>query len=438
MENNARYLRALVANRKGEIYDLDGYAAVGMAGEQLVPLERGNTIALPFGAELMFLPGRVPILFDLRSERFEPVAQDPRRRGTPIFPVAAFNSPGYVVRWISAFAERDGAAPLPLFSYGAVGWQRGGYRSAVFRVDRERRQDLRLMPPEAVAAGIRVKRRQLPANRLREHLETCALVYGCPAAKNFFLGRCEAPLPTAQRCNARCRGCLSLQEASGIPPSQNRIGFTPNPAEITAVALSHLRRANRAVVSFGQGCEGDPLLAADVIEPAIRSIRAATDRGTVNMNTNGSRPPALAALIEAGLDSLRISLNSVRSECYAAYFRPVGYRFSDVLAGIDLALQRGVHVALNYLNLPGFTDTPEEVGALIRFLGRHPVHMIQWRNLNYDPRRYWEMMATVQRTASPLGMTAVFDDIRRRFPALRHGYFNPPKEKFSGPDRFPH
>ncbi|MGB8426575.1 MAG: radical SAM protein, partial [Desulfobacterales bacterium] len=422
----------------GEIYDLEGYAAVGMAGGQLVPLERGNTIALPFGGELLFLPGRVPVLFNLHSERFEQVVQDPQRRGTQVFPVAAFNSPGYVVRRISAFAERDGAAPLPLFSYGAVGWHRNGYRSAVFRVDRERRQDLRLMPPEAIAAGIRAKRRQMPANRLREHLETCALVYGCPAAKNFFLGRCEAPLPTAQRCNARCRGCLSHQDGSGIPHSQNRIGFTPSPPEIAAVALSHLRRVQRGVVSFGQGCEGDPLLAADVIEPALRSIRAATDRGTVNMNTNGSRPAVLATLMDAGLDSIRVSLNSVRSECYAAYFRPVGYRFADVVAGIDRALQRGIHVALNYLNLPGFTDTPEEVEALTDFLRRHPVQMIQWRNLNYDPLRYWEMMTTVQRPGTPLGMWVVFDEIRRRFPALRHGYFNPPKEKFSEPVRSPH
>lgn len=438
MRHQKRYLTALVANRQGEISELEGYAAVGMAAGQLVPLERGHTVELPFGGELMFLPGRVPILFNLRSERCEPVAQDPGRRKTPVFPVAAFNSPGYVVRWISAFAARDGAAPLPLFSYGAVGWHRGVYRSAVFRVDRERRQDLRLMPPEAVAAGIRAKRRQMPANRLREHLETCALVYGCPAAKNFFLGRCEAPLPTAQRCNARCCGCLSHQEGSGIPPSQNRIRFTPSPPEIAAVALSHLQRVPRGVVSFGQGCEGDPLLAADVIEPAIRSIRAATDRGTINMNTNGSRPAVLGALMDAGLDSLRISLNSARDACYTAYFRPVGYRFADVVAGIDLALQRGRHVALNYLNLPGFTDTPEEVDALTDFLDRHPIQMIQWRNLNYDPLRYWEMMAAIRRPGNPLGMTAVFETIRNRFPALRHGYFNPPKEKFWEPARLRH
>jgi pyruvate-formate lyase-activating enzyme len=437
LRKKARFLTALVANRQGEIYELEGYAAAGMAGNQLVPLEPENTVDLPFGGELLFLPDRLPIFFNLRSGRFEKVATDPYRRGAPVFPVAAFNSPGYVVRWISAYAERDNAGHLPLFSYGAVGWHRGGYRSAVFRVDRERRQDLRLMPPDAVKAGVRTKRRQIPGNRLREHLETCALVYGCPAAKNFFLGRCEAPLPTSQHCNARCRGCLSHQKGSGIPHSQNRIDFTPTSKEITAVALAHLSQVKRGVVSFGQGCEGEPLLAVDVIAPAIRSIRAATDRGTINMNTNGSRPAAVQLLVDAGLDSIRISLNSVRQDCYNAYFRPGGYRFSDVVAGIDLALRRGVHVALNYLNLPGFTDTPEEVAALTHFLHQHPVQMIQWRNLNFDPLRYCEMMTKILTHGTPLGMKAVFDEVRVGFPRLRHGYFNPPKELFSEPNQLP-
>jgi len=83
------------------------------------------------------------------------------------------------------------------------------------------------MKPDDVAVGIEKMHKQMPANRLRSHLEKCALQFGCPAAKNFFLGRYEAPLPTAEQCNARCLGCLSLQIHSDIPHSQDRIGFTP-------------------------------------------------------------------------------------------------------------------------------------------------------------------------------------------------------------------
>ena len=43
-------------------------------------------------------------------------------------------------------------------------------------------------------------------NRLFRHLETCALTYGCPAAKNLFLCRYEAPLPTSPALS-RSRAC---------------------------------------------------------------------------------------------------------------------------------------------------------------------------------------------------------------------------------------
>jgi molybdenum cofactor biosynthesis enzyme MoaA len=265
------------------------------------------------------------------------------------------------------------------------------------------------------------------SNRLRQHLETCALEYGCPAGKNFFLGRFEAPLPTARVCNAACLGCLSQQTDTEVPCSQERIGFTPHPEEIAAVALEHIGRVESSVVSFGQGCEGDPLLAAAVIEPAIRLIRARTDQGTINMNTNGGLPEVLNNLLDAGLDSIRISMNSVREDAYQAYFNPRGYVFADVVRSIDLALEKGRHVAINYLNMPGFTDTAGEVDSLKAFINAHPIHMIQWRNLNFDPIRYWQAMDPDGREEPAVGMQTVIDIIRDQFPGVRHGYFNPPK-----------
>ena len=286
------------------------------------------------------------------------------------------------------------------------------------------------MPRDRVIAGVERMRRQMPANRLRAHLDHCALTYGCPAGKNFFLGRYEAPLPTSKQCNANCLGCLSLQHNSGIHHSQDRITFTPTPEEIAEVALAHIERVDNSVVSFGQGCEGDPLLAAHVIEPAIRKIRSQTGRGTINMNTNGSLPARLRSLFNAGLDSIRISINSVRKECYDAYFRPQGYGFADVLASIEKALARKKHVAINHLNCPGFSDTPGEADALAGFLEQFPIHMIQWRNLNFDPVRYWKQMDAVASSGEPMGMEILLQQIRERFPDLKFGYFNPPREKF--------
>jgi pyruvate-formate lyase-activating enzyme len=221
-----------------------------------------------------------------------------------------------------------------------------------------------------------------------------------------------------------------LQQNTGIHHSQDRIAFTPTAEEITQVALAHIGRVKKSVVSFGQGCEGDPLMAADVIEPAVRQIRSQTRDGTINMNTNGSRPEVLARLLDAGLDSVRISLNSVRENCYAAYFRPQGYRFADVLKSIATALARGKFVAVNYLNSPGFTDTPEEVEALHEFLQKFPIQMIQWRNLNYDPIRYWKKMDAAASHGRPIGIKNLLRRTRKKFPQLKFGYFNPPRENF--------
>ncbi|MFQ5484201.1 MAG: radical SAM protein [Desulfobacterales bacterium] len=424
-------ITAVVSNKEGKIFELPGYAAVGMEGRSLLPLKLNETIHTPFGSELMFLPDRKPILFNICTDSYEILTENPQMPGEAIFPVAVFNSPGYVLSCVSAYQEKKNAGYLPLFSYGAVGWHKGCFRSAAIRIDRERRQDLRLMNKDKMIVGIKNMRKKMPKNRLRMHLETCALTYGCPAGKNFFLKRYEAPLPTSESCNARCLGCISSQKTGDIPTSQERISFRPSPEEIAEVALEHIQNVHKGIVSFGQGCEGDPLLSADAIEPAIRSIRSKTKKGTININTNGSRPDILKQLFSAGLDSVRISMNSVRKKCYHAYFRPNGYTFSDVTESIAVAGREKKFISINYLNTPGFTDTPEEIEALLAFIKRHEINMIQWRNLNFDPVRYLKIMGGVSKQGKPIGIKNLFDLVKKSFPGLKNGYFNPPKEKFT-------
>jgi pyruvate-formate lyase-activating enzyme len=118
-------------------------------------------------------------------------------------------------------------------------------------------------------------------------------------------------------------------------------------------------------------------------------------------------------------------MNSVRKECYNAYFRPRGYRFEDVLESISMGVSRGRHVAVNYLNMSGFTDTPEEAAALFSFLDTYPIHQIQWRNMNFDPLRYQDAMAKAASHSAPTGMKHLVAQVKARYPRLRHGYFNP-------------
>ena len=210
-----RYLTAVVANAAGEIVDLEGFAAVGMAGPLRMPLTVRQARPIPHGSEFMFLPDRRPVVFDIDAGELVTLHENPYAPEEKVFPVAAFNSPGYVITQLCCYEENVGADFLPLFSYGAVGWHGEGFYTAVQLVDRERRQDLRLMPRKKVASGVRHFQKQMPANRLRRHLEKCALAYGCPAAKNFFIGRCEAPPPRLADLQRRLSGLPFAAE--GIP-----------------------------------------------------------------------------------------------------------------------------------------------------------------------------------------------------------------------------
>ena len=82
-------MTALVANAAGEIFELDGYAAVGMAGATRVPLTLKNTRDMPSGSELMYLPQRRPVLCNLRTGQIETLSENPYAPGQPLFPVTA-------------------------------------------------------------------------------------------------------------------------------------------------------------------------------------------------------------------------------------------------------------------------------------------------------------------------------------------------------------
>ena len=423
-----------MAAENGDIFELEGYGAAGMGAGGWHILMKSNTTDMPHGSELMMLPGRSPVVFNLMTDRFEALETNPYNPEERIYPVGVFNSPGYVNHLVCAYEDANMKDPLPLFSYGAVGFGKNDFCSSAILVDDEPRQDLRQMPRQGVVQGVARMRKKYPQNRLMRHLETCALEYGCPAGKNFFLRRYEAPLPTSVVCNANCMGCISLQTENNLCACQDRIGFIPDPQEIAGVALEHINRVKKAVVSFGQGCEGEPLTSISALVPAVEMIRRQTDQGTINLNTNAGIPDAVDRLCRAGLDSMRVSMNSVRKACYSAYFRPKTFQFDDVVQSIRIAKDQGKFVAINYLNCPGFTDSEQEQAALTRFIRDLDIDMIQWRNLNYDPRFYMRAMDAVE-TGTPVqgGMAALIQGLKATFPKLIHGYFNPPKEHHGRP-----
>lgn len=409
--------KLLCSDRSGKIFEEPGIEAAAMKAGRIFRADPSEMVELPQGSQLFILPGRPAIGYERISGR--PISSDER------FAIAAFLPPGYTATFSPAYMGDIATARLPLFSYCAAVSHKGRTYVTAVRVDSDRRHDSRFIDMALVGRNIKNFKKLFPDNRLVSHLGTCALSYGCPNAQNFFLSRYECPLPTAPACNARCAGCISYQPAKDICATQPRIKFVPRPEEIAEIALYHIGKVKNAIVSFGQGCEGEPLTQAGVIEKAIRLIRTSTKRGTINLNTNGSRPDKLKLLIAAGLDSVRISLNSARGPYYSAYYRPVGYIFADVVNSIKTAKRRGVFVSLNYLTMPGFTDLKSEYEALRKLISKTGIDMIQWRNLNYDPLKYFELLELNPASSEMIGIRQEMKLLKKEFPNLQMGYFNP-------------
>ena len=425
----------LVADKNGNMFDVPELLAAGMEGAAPVLPAPSDFIELPRGSDLFLLPDRIPVGCDPETGEFVLL---PEYEGEPVFPVAAFMAPAHMQYYLPAYREDTGGKtaaakpgqlrPLPLYGYTAAGLREEKTFVTGTRIDADIRQDLARVDFNAIDTLAPRVLKRFPGNRLVEHLvENCALCYGCPAARNFVLGRWECPVPTSRVCNAGCIGCISYQpDTSGLKPAQERIAFTPTVEEIVEFTVPHLEHAENPVISFGQGCEGEPLLAADLIAEAIAAIRKQTGRGTININTNGSLPGEVEKLCNAGLDSIRVSMNSLREDVYNAYYRPGNYTFDDVLESISVVSNHGKWTSLNYFIFPGVTDHPDEIAELFAYVPKGDLDMIQTRNTNIDPLLYWRGLGcSVEEENECVGMAEWLRMVRKRFPELKLGYFNP-------------
>jgi pyruvate-formate lyase-activating enzyme len=418
----------VVSDVQGNLMPHPTLRLAGRSGADIVEARLEEIIPLPPGSELFCLPSRLAIGLDPASGNLLPIHEGPD--GEEIWPAAAFLAPAHTATLLPAYAQPQKDAPkLPLFAYAALGWLDGHYWACGMRVDVDPRQDPPLFDYPALEKTVKARLKAEPEQRLLQHLGNCALVNRCAAAQNYFLGRFEMPIPSSPQCNAACVGCLSFQpEEAGFPSTQNRIQFTPTPDEIAELAAKHLATSALPVASFGQGCEGEPLLQAPVLADAIKAIRTKTSRGIININTNGSRPEAVKQLLAAGLGAIRVSMNSAQEPWYNAYYKPRGYKFADLKESLKAVVGAGKKASINYFVFPGVSDREREVEALLDLVAETGLHLIQWRNLNLDPELYIATLGgpqTLLDAGDAIGLPAMLAEIRAQHPEVRYGYFNP-------------
>lgn len=415
----------LYSDGQGNIFEDTSLYAVGRAGWDAFPVPEEDWIVLPDGGNLYELPGRKGIGID--------VATGEMRLCDKGWAVAAFIPPAHTGLWLAAYETEADAPTLPLFCYTAAGWHNNQFYVTAVRIEQDIRQECAGYDDTKIKSGTQNLLETYPHNRLVKHLmENCCMTYNCPAARNFSLSRWECPVPTSPACNANCIGCISFQpEEEQIVSTQDRLTFKPSAEEIVEFTVPHLMTAPFPIVSFGQGCEGEPLLMWETIREAIIEIRKHTDRGSININTNGSRPEWVKALCEAGLNSIRVSTNSARKHIYEAYYRPNNYSFEDIVESLKVVRSYGGWASINYFVFPGMTDSVEEYEALRKLIKETDLSMIQWRNFNIDPDWYLGKI-NVSDTGEMMGVKQMQDLIQEEFPNLKFGYFNPPMERIKG------
>ncbi|GAC1450858.1 MAG: radical SAM protein [Chitinophagaceae bacterium] len=415
----------LYSNGKGNIFEDTSLYTTGRSGWDACPIEANEWIELPEGGSLYELPGRRGIGIDVKTGDMRLCEKG--------WAVAAFIPPAHTGLYMAAYETDPGAPTLPLFCYTAAGWHDDTFYVPAVRIEQDVRQESAGYDNARIKSGTEHLLAAYPHNRLVKHLmENCCLTYNCPAARNLSLARWECPVPTSPACNANCIGCISFQpQEETIPSTQDRLTFKPSAEEIAEFTVPHLASAPFPIVSFGQGCEGEPLLMWETIRASIIEMRKHTPRGSININTNGSKPDAVKALCEAGLNSIRVSTNSARKHIYEAYYRPNNYSFEDIVESLKVIRGHGGWSSINYFVFPGMTDSIDEYEALRKLIRETDLCMIQWRNFNIDPDWYLGKIGVTE-TGECMGIKQLQELIHEEFPKVKYGYFNPPMERIKG------
>ncbi|MBO2946081.1 radical SAM protein [Paenibacillus sp. F411] len=402
------------ADEQGNVFDHQEWFGLARSGEMYVEILEEELIPLPEGATLVGLP-------NTRAIGMDPATGDMKALPIGQTAVGALLPQGFTRLCIPGYMKTDKEYKLPLFGYSAVVWKDGAFYTAARLSDDPEKWNPMNCDVEELELGVKKLTEKYPENRLYQHLSNCALGYECLTASNTFLNRWEGAVPVSYSCNAGCFGCISEQpDDSGFVAPQTRMNFRPRTDELVQIMLEHLKTPE-SIISFGQGCEGEPSTQAKIIIEAMREVRSITDMGYININTNAGLTDHIRGIVDAGLDLMRVSTISALDDHYNAYYKPRGYNLSHVEKSLKYATDQGVYTSINYLIFPGVTDREEEVEAMVEFARRTGLRLIQLRNLNIDPESYLELIPPAR--GDILGMKQAIEIFQEELPDVVIGSY---------------
>jgi GTP 3',8-cyclase len=186
------------------------------------------------------------------------------------------------------------------------------------------------------------------------------------------------------RCNLRCTYCMPAEGLDWLPHDE----ALTNDEVIRLIAIGTGMLGITEVRFTG----GEPLLRRGLVD-IVRRTKALDPSPEVSLTTNGlGLGRTAAALHDAGLDRVNVSLDTARAADFARI--TLRDRFEDVVAGIDAARAAGLDpVKINAVLLRGIND--DQAPELLAWCLDRGVHLRFIEQMPLDAQHAWQREAMV-------------------------------------------
>lgn len=205
-----------------------------------------------------------------------------------------------------------------------------------------------------------------------------------PLLDTFGRAATDLRVSLTDRCNLRCNYCMPEQGLDWLPGEE-----LLQPDELIRLLRIAVTRFGVTNVRF---TGGEPLLVRH-LEQVVAAAAALQPRPEISLTTNGlGLARRAAALAQAGLDRVNVSLDSVNREHFAAITRRD--RLDDVLAGLAAAKDAGLTpVKVNAVLDP--VSGREDVVELLRFCLEHGYQLRVIEQMPLDAGHQWQRNAAL-------------------------------------------
>ena len=196
------------------------------------------------------------------------------------------------------------------------------------------------------------------------------------------------------RCNLRCSYCMPAEGLEWLPSSE--ILDTAEVVRLIGIGVDHLG------VTTVRLTGGEPLVRRGLVD-IVAQLRRRHPALELSMTTNGIGLERMAAaLAEAGLDRINVSLDTIDRATYAAMTRRD--RLPDVLRGLQAARDAGLTpVKINAVLMRD--ANLHQAGDLLRWAMSHGYQLRFIEQMPLDAQHHWdrEQFVTAGETQEILG-----------------------------------